>query len=108
VLYDNQHRIDEAILLIERALEGYERTRGNDDKMTIDAIDKLGTIYASSGRHRDAEAILKRAACGYEKLFGAEHDAVFRMKKNLANVYVLQDMLREAVVHIPRHSPRVP
>ncbi|KAJ5880896.1 uncharacterized protein N7473_011949 [Penicillium subrubescens] len=68
VLYYNQDRIDEAIPLIDRALEGYERTRGDEDKVTIHALENLVTVYASKGQYPAAEAILKRVVQGYEKL----------------------------------------
>jgi hypothetical protein len=44
---------------MDRALEGYEQTRGVEHKMIIHALENLGTVHAPKGRYLDAEAILK-------------------------------------------------
>ncbi|KZL70068.1 NB-ARC and TPR domain protein [Colletotrichum tofieldiae] len=57
---------------------------------------KLGILYASQDRLRDAETMYKRALQGYEKAWGLDHTSTLNTVNNLGLIYADQDRLKDA------------
>ncbi|KAJ5919800.1 Disease resistance protein [Penicillium verhagenii] len=96
LLYADQGRLQEAEVMYDRALEGYEKVWGQEHTSTLDTVNNLGLLYADQGRLQEAEAMYERALEGYEKAWGQEHTSTLDTVNNLGNLYVDQGRLQEA------------
>ncbi|KAJ5519835.1 Disease resistance protein [Penicillium fimorum] len=95
-LYRDQDQIQDAEVMYDRALEGYEKAGGREHTSTLDTVDNLGTLYTSQGRLQEAEAMYERALEGKEKAWGREHTSTLDTVNNLGNLYKNQGRLQEA------------
>jgi CHAT domain-containing protein/tetratricopeptide (TPR) repeat protein len=89
-------KYNEALPLIERALEIRERLLGNEHRDVADAIDTLATLYSRRGEYVKTEPLCLRALAIREKALGKDHPATAQSLNNIAGVYTLQGKYVEA------------
>lgn len=70
-----------------RALESLLDTGPSGDSASITLILRLGTIYETQGRYRDAESTLLRARRGAESAYGANDAITGTISLMLGNIY---------------------
>jgi CHAT domain-containing protein/Tfp pilus assembly protein PilF len=80
-------KYDEALPIIERALEIRERVLGPDHPDLAACLNSLGILYKNKGDLVKAEALYQRALAIREKTMGSEHPGVAAVLNNLAIVY---------------------
>jgi CHAT domain-containing protein/Tfp pilus assembly protein PilF len=80
-------KYDEAIPLIERALEIRERILGRGHRDVAAAINVLATLYSLKSERAKAEPLFQLALAIREKALGAEHPDVAASLNNLALFY---------------------
>jgi tetratricopeptide (TPR) repeat protein len=67
-----------------------------NDIMALDAVQRLGLLYADQGRLTEAGQMFGRALQGQEKALGAEHTVTLNTLNNLGSLYMEQGRLAEA------------
>ncbi|KAA6412799.1 MAG: hypothetical protein FRX48_03791 [Lasallia pustulata] len=67
-----------------------------NNRNALNAVHKLGNLYADQGKMAEAEAMYRRALEGYEKAWGPEHTSTLDTVNNLGNLYANQGKLAEA------------
>jgi tetratricopeptide (TPR) repeat protein len=83
---------------LQRSLELYRSTRGNDDVDTLIAMRNLGSLLYGEGKFEEAQSLLKPALGGLELVRGPEDIDTLTAKGALAELYVNQGSnLEEAV-----------
>ncbi|HZF40874.1 MAG TPA: tetratricopeptide repeat protein, partial [Blastocatellia bacterium] len=80
-------KFDEALPLVERALEVRERVLGPDHLDVAVAVNSLAVLYWRKGDDAKAERLYQRAQTIYEKSLGPEHPYVASSLNGLALVY---------------------
>jgi len=63
----------EAVELAREALEGRQRTIGDDNVETLEGRRDLGNVLAASGKIEEAEENLRQALAGMERVLGFSH-----------------------------------
>jgi tetratricopeptide (TPR) repeat protein len=58
--------LDEAEILHQQALAGYEKTLDPDDTATLRIISNIETLYKTQGQLKEAETMYQRVLAGYE------------------------------------------
>ncbi|KAJ5765766.1 hypothetical protein N7520_005325 [Penicillium odoratum] len=101
-LYSSQYRFPEAIMILDRALQGFEGVLGPDHLRSIDTVHHLVSIYIDQRRFTDAEMLCERVLKGYEKLFGPNHLSTFDAISNLGVIYTEQRRFTEAKAMLER------
>jgi CHAT domain-containing protein/Tfp pilus assembly protein PilF len=89
-------KYDEALPLVERALEIRERLLGPEHRDVDAAIDSLARIYTSKGEYVKAEPLYRRALAIREKALGKENPDTGASLNNLAELYYYQGKYMEA------------
>ncbi|KAH8789342.1 hypothetical protein F5882DRAFT_461247 [Hyaloscypha sp. PMI_1271] len=84
-LYQKQGKLDQAGHMFLQAVEGYERSPGNQQKEMADAAYNLATFYTFQGKLEDAEKMELKAIQGYNGAVGAGHHYTLDALNNLAN-----------------------
>jgi tetratricopeptide (TPR) repeat protein len=82
--------------MFERALEGYEKTWGQEHTSALNSVNNLGNLYGSQDRFQEAEPLFIRAIEGYEKTWGREHTSTLNAINNLGTLYQSKDRPQEA------------
>jgi tetratricopeptide (TPR) repeat protein len=95
-LYSDLRRLNEAEKMYQRALQGYEKTLGPDNTLTLDTVNNLGLLYADLGRLKEAEKMYQRALQGCEKALGPDHTSTLQTVNNLGILYADLGRLKEA------------
>ncbi|SLM38624.1 Tetratricopeptide-like helical domain [Lasallia pustulata] len=67
-----------------------------NNRNALNAVHKLGNLYADQGKMAEAEAMYRRALEGYEKAWGPEHTSTLDTVNNLGNLYANQGKMAEA------------
>jgi CHAT domain-containing protein/Tfp pilus assembly protein PilF len=80
-------RYDEALPLVERALEIREKILGRDHLDVAEALHGLAVLYLIKDEYAKAEPLYQRALAVYEKALGPEHPSLARSLNNLAVLY---------------------
>jgi tetratricopeptide (TPR) repeat protein/predicted Ser/Thr protein kinase len=80
----------------ERCLELTVAEHGDDQELTLAAMDGLGSVLARMGRAEEAESLHVEALAGVEQAFGQEHELFVATTLNLGDVYRDQGRLEEA------------
>ena len=70
VPYDCQDQQEEAVVIFQRASQGFEKTLGPDRAGTLKIVYSLGDFYTEQGRREEAMAMYQRASQDFEKAFG--------------------------------------
>ncbi|KAN0067930.1 HET domain containing protein [Elaphomyces granulatus] len=96
LLYDYQDKLDEAEMMYQRALQGYEKAWGPDHTSSLDTVNNLGLLYGKQGKLDEAEKMYQRALQGYEKAWGPNHTSTLNTVHNLGGLYEDQGKLDEA------------
>jgi tetratricopeptide (TPR) repeat protein len=92
-----------AALVEARKVEADLKARfGVNHPNYADALSGLAMVYASQGKHEDAEALFKRALAIREKALGAGHPDVAHALNALAIVYEKQGRYGDAEAHYKR------
>src|SRR5260221_558986 len=89
-------RHQDAKVMFELALAGYEKAWGTEHPSTLDTVNNLGNLYSDQGRYKVAEMMYKRALAGYEKAWGPEHTSTLKTVNNLGALYESQGRLEDA------------
>ncbi|MCE9592723.1 MAG: serine/threonine-protein kinase [Planctomycetes bacterium] len=95
-------RYDEAIPLLERAVEVEEKTNGHLGEYALLALNSLATAVQRAGRTDDAVKLFRRALEGQSRLNGGVGSAVAAIECNLGGALYDQQSFVEAVEHIRR------
>ncbi len=90
------NRPSDSVTMLQRALEGCERTLAPNHPLTIDVAISLGRAYRSQGRLDEAETMCQRALHDCGNILDPEHDWTFDAIQNLSYVYTEQGRLDEA------------
>jgi tetratricopeptide (TPR) repeat protein len=96
LLYIGQDRLQEAEVMCDRALEGYERASGRGHPSTLNTLHSLGLLYAGQNRLQEAEAMYDRVLEGYEKAWGRGDIQTLDVVNNLGVLYADQGRVQEA------------
>ncbi|OCL00351.1 uncharacterized protein K441DRAFT_99752 [Cenococcum geophilum 1.58] len=67
-----------------------------EEKVMLDAILRLGNLYAGQGKLDEAEKMFERALRGYEEALGAKHTSTLGTVNNLGILYWRQGKLDDA------------
>ena len=94
--YADQGRLEDAEMMYNRALAGYEKAWGPEHTSTLGTVNNLGNLYTDQGRLEDAEMMSNRALAGYEKAWGPEHTSTLDTVNNLGLLYANQGRLEDA------------
>jgi len=89
-------KYDDALPIVERALEIRERLLGTEHRDVAAAIDSLAIIYSGRGEFVKAEPLFKRALDIREKALGKDHPATGSSLNNLGELYYQQGKYVEA------------
>eukprot|EP00045_Choanoeca_perplexa_P008828 m.82952 g.82952 ORF g.82952 m.82952 type:complete len:675 (-) comp14638_c0_seq12:71-2095(-) len=95
-LYLDQGHLEQAELLYQRALEGYEATDGHDHSATLSAVNNLGNLYYTKGDYAQAKSLYTRALSTREVTLGPDHIATLASAYSLATLYSTQSNFDEA------------
>ncbi|KAI1108081.1 kinesin light chain [Nemania sp. NC0429] len=95
-LYRDQGKLREAEEMNHKSLQSYEKARGPDHLLTLQAVGNLALLYYDQGRLHEAEAMYRRGLHGFEKTHGLDHLLTFRAVHHLAILYGDQGKLGEA------------
>src|SRR5262245_33150673 len=87
---------DEALPLVERALEIRERLLGSEHRDVAAAINSLAGIYTDKGDYVKAEPLYERALTIREKALGKDHPGAAESLHDLAIIYFYQGKYAEA------------
>jgi CHAT domain-containing protein/Tfp pilus assembly protein PilF len=87
---------DEALPLVERAIEIRERFLGAENSEVAAAIDSLADIYAHRGEYVKAEPLYRRALDIREKALGKDHPSTADSLNTMAVLYYRQGKYEEA------------
>ncbi len=80
----------------ERCLELAVSAHGDDQELTLAAMDGLGSVLAHMGRAEEAESLQLEALEGVEQALGREHELFVSTTFNLGAVYGTQGRLEDA------------
>lgn len=98
-LYKDQGRLNDAEATYKRALQGYEKARGQH-ATTLGTSNYLGILYKAPGRLNDAEAMDKQALQGYKKVLGPKHTPTLNTVNNLGTLYIDQGQHNDAEAQV--------
>ena len=93
---------DKNLELYQRALDGYEKTLGNDHPNTLNTVNHIAGVYDSQGEYPKALQWYQRALDGYEKTLGNDHPDTLNTIYNMAGVYDSQGVYSRALVWYQR------
>jgi tetratricopeptide (TPR) repeat protein len=93
---DTAGKYDEALLLVERALQIRERARGPNHREVAECLNLLGRLQWRRGKYAEAEPPLQRARQIWEAVLGKNHPDVAQSLNNLANLYTDQGSYEQA------------
>jgi tetratricopeptide (TPR) repeat protein len=94
-LLDGENR-QQAVQMLQRALQGYEKAWGPEHIPTLNTVSNLGLLYAKLGQLDEAEKMYQRALQGYEKALRPEHTTTLNTVNNLGSLYSDLGQLDEA------------
>jgi CHAT domain-containing protein/tetratricopeptide (TPR) repeat protein len=77
-------KYDEALPLVERALEIREKILGRNHLDVAEALHSLAALYLNKGEYAKAEPLYQQALAVYEKTLGPEHPSLARSLNHLA------------------------
>ncbi len=86
----------EARKQLERALDLYRRTLGEDDPKTLSTMSRLGRTLWLQAEYQEAGTLLSRAVLGQQRVLGTDNPDTLYSMNNLANVYRAQGKDSEA------------
>jgi tetratricopeptide (TPR) repeat protein len=86
-IYRSQGKLDEAEMMYQRALQGFEKAWGPDHVTTLDTVNNLGLLYKSQGKLDEAEKMYWRALRGKAKAWGPDHTSTLTTVSDLGNLY---------------------
>src|SRR6266536_1826890 len=89
-------KYDEALSLVERALEIRERLLGTEHRDVAAGIDSLAGVYSDRGEYVKAEPLYLRALAIREKALGIDHPDTATGASNLGKLYHSQGKYVEA------------
>jgi tetratricopeptide (TPR) repeat protein len=73
IVYQKKGKDEEAERMLQRALDGFEKTLGPDHIYTVNVVNRLGHLHEDMGNLASAQAKYRRALTGFEKALGLEH-----------------------------------
>ena len=91
-----QGKLDEAKVMLHRALQGKEKALGPNHTDTLRAVDDLADLLDQQGKLEEAQAMWDRALRGREKTLGPDHTDTLRTVYDLASLLEDQGKLDEA------------
>jgi tetratricopeptide (TPR) repeat protein len=78
---------EDGIPALEKAIELFEQTYGQDHRETAGALSEAGILYRAQARHEEAQKCLKRALRIHEREYGSDSPQASRDLHNLAGSY---------------------
>ncbi len=87
VSYKEQTNYEHAEMLLQRALDIYEKVSGTEHLDTISSLDDLAVVYYKQGKYKQAEPLLQRALLIRERFLGSEHPDILSTLDNLTELY---------------------
>jgi eukaryotic-like serine/threonine-protein kinase len=85
-VYTNLGLYDQAVPLLQRALDQRRALRGARDPATAEVMDRLGTALARQDQFEQAESLLREALAERRALFGSQHAATAESLDHLATL----------------------
>jgi CHAT domain-containing protein/tetratricopeptide (TPR) repeat protein len=108
-LYRTQRRNAEVEPLLRRVLANLEKAQGIDPVLVgvqmINALDGLGLLNLSMGRHAEALPYFERALAVSERVFGPDHSMTGGMLRSLGMQFLDQGRIDEAERFFERALP---
>jgi eukaryotic-like serine/threonine-protein kinase len=95
-VYTNLGLYDEALPLLQRALETRKRLLGNDDADTLLTTNQLANVLWFQGKLAEAEPMYTEVSLRRRRVLGAEHPDTLRADFDLASVFGLRERWGEA------------
>src|SRR5688572_22855231 len=93
-------KYDEALPLMERALEIREKTLGPEDPLVAEALNSLAHLHRAKGEHVKAEPLYQRSLAIRETALGAGHPDVATSLNNLgAHYWTRADYAKAEALH---------
>ncbi len=97
VAYRNAERLDEALPLLEEALQRRKASVGPDHPSTVEAMNNLGVCHWRAGRVQEALALFQEALQKYKARVGPDHPNTLKCMQNLAAAYEQAGRPQEAI-----------
>ena len=95
-LLSDQGKLDEAMEMYLKALDGYTKVVGADDERTLNTTNNLAVLYSGQGRLEEAESMFRKALDSKEKTLGFTNEDTLDTATNLGNVLMELGRLDEA------------
>lgn len=95
-VYVAQRKLVEAEPLYLRALDIYQKVRGDEHMDVAATLNNLGVLHKMYGQYAAAEPYLTRALAIKEKLLGSDHREVGLSLRHLASLYMAQERYEQA------------
>ena len=95
-LLSDQGKLDEALEMYLKALDGYIKVVGADDEHTLNTTNNLAVLYSGQGRFQEAETMFRKALDSKVKTLGFANEDTLDTATNLGNVLMELGRLDEA------------
>ena len=76
-VYMSQGKLDEAQKMLQLAQKGFEKAKGPEDKLTLQATHDLGQLFQKQAKLGQSMEMLERALKGFEKVLDREHISIY-------------------------------
>lgn len=78
-----QRAYAEAEKFYQRALDGYVRIYGENDRLTCDTAYNFGLLLVERNNHHKANQMFQRAYNGFYNILGPDHESTVESKKRM-------------------------
>ena len=95
-LLSDQGKMEEALEMYLKALDGYTHVVGVDDERTLNTTNNLAVLYSEQGRFQEAETMFRKALESKQKILGFANEDTLDTATNLGNVLMELGRLDEA------------
>ena len=92
------NKLDEALVLYERALRGKKRSLAEDDPSTLNTVQGIAALLSKQNKLDEALVLYKRVLKGQEKSLGVNHLSTLDTVNNIAALLSRQNKFDEALV----------
>ncbi len=98
--YIENHRLHEALPLLEKTYNICKDKLGPDHPQTLDTMNNLGAAYLKIGRYQEAASLLEEALAFCKSKHGNDHQVTIDSMDNLAWVYFKLNRSEEALASL--------
>jgi len=97
ILYWEQRMNDDAVCVLEEAVEICQRVLGSEHETCLAYKNSLTGAYHGKSDHVRAKALIEEVLAAYRRVHGAEHERTLTAMSNLAASYVSTDEFARAL-----------